>query len=234
MILSVKVTNISGKDRTYLWSNAGKFFVHMDKSEVLDFSILPTLSDVTRRKCLEADIKSKNVALTLITDLPVESAGRHSDLGYAKPKVEEMMKKEIEVEALEVLSTREEAKLNDMRFVKGKVEEFRSEAKSIDNNESKPMEPITVDMFKDKGFAAQLPPAVELFKDSADAAYRKTSENVFAPVSIEEKLESNESNMTKDAPVTMQEVVDNKVVESGPMEVMFEQKRRGRKKAVKE
>jgi hypothetical protein len=208
MELKVKLTNSSASDNTYVWPRVGRIFLSKGETKIFPMSSIPDEADINRYQGFTADLEAGNIKVVLLTDLPVERIFIKKEKAVTKQDVENMMQKEVVITQQPTIIDRPEQKLDKSRFVEGKVEDFRADTRSMDNDEGKPLEPITVNIFKED---VKLPDTIELFKDSADAEYRKTSENIFAPRSIKEALDDKLDSMSE-----------------GPMEAM--KKQRGRKK----
>jgi len=144
MILRAKIENKMSRARVVRWVSTGVYLAPGESVEV-ELSELPdyTEKNFARIKNMETEITDGVIGLTVITNLPVE-APKDILVEEEKPKVK--ASKKVKVKEMPKVTDQ----INPERiFASKSLDERAQESISMDNNESKPPEPITVEMFAD-------------------------------------------------------------------------------------
>jgi hypothetical protein len=160
MFIKVKVTNKTQVDRSLTWTIPAKVFIASKKAIELDYSNLPPCRDpyLSQYDTFVAEYKAGKIGLELTTDLPMPDKSaelvKESTVQTVLPIVKKKKKKHIPsmpavVEQTSIKETTVAGRLDNDRFNKGAIADFEAAVKSLDNNEGKPAEPITVELFKD-------------------------------------------------------------------------------------
>lgn len=189
MKIVFEVTNKTRNDMQCTWTVPDKVFIGAGKTVSLRCNQLPcdVYPCTSQYDTFKAEYTKGRIDVKVRTDLKILPVLVKNSMTATKPEIKVKSKPEVKQKIKEEVAVKDSSaasKLDSDRFVKGSADDFKSKPKSIDNNEHKIAEPVTVELFKD-GKPIQEPQSMEM-----GPMEKARMSQAISKMSLEEAMES--------------------------------------------